>query len=77
MIKSKIGKVREIVSHIVANETITGYLPKSTAIEIQHIVKEKRMKCLVFASLGDNMFDVIYLGMVSDVSRIADDVRKK
>ena len=35
------------------------------------------MKCLVFASLGDNMFDVIYLGMISDVSRIADDVRKK
>ena len=44
MIKSKIGKVREIVSHIAANETITGYLPKSTAIEIQHIVKEKKMK---------------------------------
>ena len=77
MIMAKIAKVREIASHIIANESITNYLPKSTAIEIQHLVKERKKNCLVFFSLGDEMFDVVYLSMLSDVSRIADDVRKK
>ena len=44
-----------------------GYVP----------VKERKKNCLVFFSLGDEMFDVVYLSMLSDVSCIADDVRKK
>lgn len=77
MIMSKISRVREIVSLIIANESITKYLPRSTAIEIQHLMKEKTNNCLVFFSLGDELFDVLYLSMLSDVSRIADEVRKK
>lgn len=77
MIMSKIGKVREIVSHIYANDSITSYLPKSTAIQIQKVAKEEKRDCLIFYSLGDDMFDIVFFSLLSDISRIADDSKKK
>ena len=73
---SKITKVREIVSHIYANESIINYVPKSTAIHIQKIVKERKRDCLIFYSIGDDLFDVIFLASISNVSRIADDKKR-
>ena len=49
MIMSKIAKVREIVSHLIANESIVSYLSKSTAIQIQKVQRrEKRLFNLLF-----------------------------
>ena len=77
MIRSKISKVREIVSLILANESIVSYLSKSTAIQIQHVVKECKRDCLIVYSLGDDLFDVIFLSSLVDVSRTSDDYKKK
>lgn len=77
MIMSKIAKVREIVSHIYANDSILNYLPKSTAIQIQKVAKEGKRDCLIFYSIGDDMFDIIFFSTLSDISRIADDNKKK
>ena len=48
MIMSKIAKVREIVSHLIANESIVNYLSKSTAIQIQKVAKEGKRDCFIF-----------------------------
>ena len=72
MIRSKITKVREIVSALLTNQSVVNYLSKSTAIQIQHVVKDCKRDCL-----GDDMFDTIFLSRVHDVSRIADDIKKK
>ena len=77
IIRSKITKVREIVSALLTNQSVVTYLSKSTAIQIQHCVKDCKRDCLVFYSLGDDLFDTIFLSKVHDVSHIADDPKKK
>lgn len=75
MVAAKISKVREIVSHIVANESVVSYLGHPMAKDIQRIVKEMKRDCLIFYSLGDDHFDLVFLSTLCDVSSIAE--RKK
>ena len=76
MIMSKIAKVREIVSHLIANESIVSYLSKSTAIQIQKVAKEGKRDCLIFYSLGDDLFDIVFFSILTDISLIADDKKR-
>ena len=76
MIMSKIAKVREIVSNLIENESIVSYLSKSTAIQIQKVAKEGKRDCLIFYSLGDDLFDIVFFSVLTDISHIADDKKR-
>lgn len=63
-------KVREIVSQILSNESITNHFNRKLAKEIQSKIEEKRRDCMVFYALQDSQFDVLFLSTLRDVSQI-------
>ena len=70
IVKSSISKVREIVSQILSNESITNYFNRKLAKEIQSKIQEKKRDCMIFYALQDSQFDVLFLNSIRDVSQI-------
>ena len=70
IVKSSISKVREIVSQILSNESITNHFNRKLVKEIQGKIQEKKKDCMIFYALQDSQFDILYLNSIRDVSQI-------